>query len=187
MSARNRFPAAGKSHASRVKWGCAASYRREIAMKGKPEVLEALAEMLREELGAINQYMLHAEMCENWGYKRLAGLIKKQSLGEMKHAEALMERILFLEGMPQMDQMIKLRIGKDVRQQLENDLALERGAVVDYNKAIETCRKAADNATADFLKEILKDEEEHVDFLETQLELIKQLGYENYLVEQMGE
>jgi bacterioferritin len=154
-------------------------------MKGKPEVLKELAEMLSEELGAINQYILHAEMQENWGYKRLAGLTKKQSIGEMKHAEQLIERILFLEGMPQMDKMIKLNIGKTVKQQLSNDLALEKSAVAAYNKAVETARKAGDNATADFLKEILKDEEQHVDELEQQLGLIDQLGLENYLAQQM--
>ena len=155
-------------------------------MKGKPEVLKELAEMLKEEMGAINQYILHAEMCENWGYKKLAGLVKKQSIGEMKHAEALIERILFLEGMPRLEDLPKLNIGRDVKQQLANDLKLEKSAVEAYNRAIETCRKAGDNATADFLKDILKDEEVHVDFLETQLGLIDQLGYENYLMEQMG-
>ena len=154
-------------------------------MKGKAEVIAVLGEMLKEELTAINQYILHAEMQENWGYHRLRGLTKKQSIGEMKHAEHLIERILFLEGMPKLDELGKLRIGRDVKQQIQNDLALEKGAVGDYNRAIETCRKASDNATADFLKDILKDDEEHVDFLETQLGLIDQLGYENYLVEQM--
>ena len=154
-------------------------------MKGKPEVIKELGEMLKEELTAINQYILHAEMQENWGYHRLSSLTKKQSIGEMKHAEALIERILFLEGMPKLDELDKLRIGSNVKQQLQNDLALEKGAVGAYNRAIETCRKASDNATADFLKDILKDEEEHVDYLETQLSLIDQLGYENYLVEQM--
>ncbi len=156
-------------------------------MKGKPEVLAALSEMLKEELGAISQYILHAEMCDNWGYKRLASFTKKQSIGEMKHAERLIERILFLEGMPKMEEMGKLTIGKDVPQQLKNDLALEKAAVGAYNHAIETCRKAGDNATADFLKEILKDEEEHVDILETQLGLIEQLGLQNYLSQQLEE
>jgi len=156
-------------------------------MKGKPEVLAELNEMLKEELGAINQYILHAEMCENWGYKRLSDLIKKQSIGEMKHAERLIERILFLEGTPRMEEMVKLNIGKDVKQQLANDLKLERSAVTAYNKAIEISRKASDNATADFLKDILKDEEEHVDFLEQQLDLIEHLGLENYLAQQMHE
>ena len=154
-------------------------------MKGKPEVLAELADMLREELGAINQYMLHSEMCENWGYKKLGGEIKKQSIGEMKHAEKIIERILFLEGLPKLDEMSKLKIGKDVPEQLANDLALEKSAVAAYNKAVETSRKAGDNATADFFKEILKDEEEHVDYLETQLSLIKQMGLETYLSLQM--
>ena len=154
-------------------------------MKGKPEVIDKLSEMLREELGAINQYMLHAEMMENWGYKRLAELTKKQSIGEMKHAEAIMERILFLEGLPNMSEIGKIKIGKDVPQQIKNDLELERSAVAAYNNAVEACRTAGDNATADFLKEILKDEEEHVDFLETQLSLIEQLTLPIYLTEQM--
>ena len=155
-------------------------------MKGKPEVLNVLSEMLKEELSAINQYMLHAEMCNNWGYQKLGGLIKMQAIGEMKHTEQLIERILFLEGLPRMDQMGKLHVGKSVKQQLENDLALEKSAVVAYNKAVDTCRKASDNATAEFLTVILKDEEVHVDFLETQLDLIDQLGLQNYLMQQMA-
>jgi bacterioferritin len=155
-------------------------------MKGKSEVVNVLNEMLQEELCAINQYMIHTEMCENWGYKKLSSYIKKQSIGEMKHAEALMERILFLEGTPDVNNMPKVKVGKDVPQQIENDLALEKGAVASYNRAIETCRKVSDNASADFLLVILKDEEEHVDFLETQLELISKIGLQNYLTEQMG-
>ena len=154
-------------------------------MKGKPEVINVLSEALKEELAAINQYMLHAEMQEHWGYKKLGKFTKKQSIDEMKHAEQLMERILFLEGMPNMTDMDKLHIGKNVSQQIENDLALERGAVVSYNKAVETCRRVGDNATADFLKDILKDEEQHVDFLETQLDLIEQIGLQNYLAKHM--
>lgn len=156
-------------------------------MKGKPEVIEVLQKMLAEELAAINQYILHAEMQENWGYKKLSAFIKKQSIGEMKHAEALIERILFLEGMPNLSEMEKLNIGKDVPGQLRNDLELEKGAVGAYNKAVELCRKNSDNSTADFLTFILKDEEQHVDFLETQLDLIKKLGLETYLAQQMGE
>src|SRR3970040_4680 len=127
-------------------------------MKGKPEVIGTLSEMLKEELGAINQYMLHAEMQENWGYSKLAKATKKQSIGEMKHAEQIMERILLLEGMPRMEERGKLTIGKDVPQQIKNDLALERGAVLAYNKAIETSRMAGDNAAAAFLQDILKHE-----------------------------
>lgn len=154
-------------------------------MKGKPEVINALNEMLQEELCAINQYMIHAEMCENWGYQKLGRYIKKQSIGEMKHAEALMERVLFLEGLPNVNNTLKVHIGKDVPQQIENDLTLEKGAVAAYNHSIEVCRKAGDNASADFLLIILKDEEEHVDFLETQLDLIRKIGIENYLTKQM--
>src|SRR5437773_10418554 len=138
-------------------------------MKGKPEAIAALSKMLKEELGAILQYFLHAEMCENWGYSRLSDFIMKQSVGEMKHAETLTERILFLEGIPNVGDVPKLNIGKDVKQQLQNDLDLEVGAVAEYNQAIAACIEAGDNATADLLKVILQDEEQHVDFLETQI------------------
>ncbi len=156
-------------------------------MKGKPEVLDVLAEMLKEELGAISQYLLHAEMCNNWGYKRLYALIKKESIGEMKHAEKLIERILFLEGTPNLNDLPRLAIGKDVKQQLQNDLALEKSAVAAYNDAIKTCEKLGDYGSSEMLEEILKDEEGHVDFIETQLGLIQQLGLENYLAQQMHE
>jgi bacterioferritin len=156
-------------------------------MKGKPEVLKVLQEMLKEELGAINQYFLHNEMCENWGLERLSKRIKKVSINEMGHAEELIERMLFLEGMPSLSELPKLTVGKDVKQQLENDLALEHGAVTGYNEAIAICRKAGDNGTADFLKGILADEEGHVDFFEEQLDLIEQLGLQNYLAQQLGE
>jgi len=156
-------------------------------MKGKPEVIEILSKMLKEELGALNQYMLHAEMQNNWGYKRLYAATKKQAIGEMKHAEELIERILFLEGMPNLADLPKLNIGKDVKQQLTNDLALEKGAVAEYNAAVAAARKAGDNGSADLLDELLHDEEEHVDQLETQLSLIDQLGLENYLAQQMKE
>ena len=156
-------------------------------MKGKPEVLDVLQKMLKEELGAIVQYIMHSEMCENWGYERLSKFIKKESINEMGHAEKLIERILFLEGMPNVGELPKLNIGMDVKQQFQNDLALEIGAVADYNEGIATCRQAGDNASADFLKEILKDEEDHVDFFEEQLDLIEQVGLQNYLAEQIRE
>jgi bacterioferritin len=156
-------------------------------MKGKPEVLEVLAKMLREELGAISQYFVHAEMCENWGYKRLSEHTKKESINEMQHAEKLIERILFLEGTPNLNDLPKINAGKDVKQQLQNDLALEKGAVSDYNAGIATCRKAGDNASADLLEDNLADEEGHVDFLEAQLSLIEQMGIENYLAQQIYE
>ena len=156
-------------------------------MKGKPEVLKALQEMLAEELGAINQYFLHNEMCEHWGYERLSKRVKKISINEMEHAEELIERMLFLEGTPNLSDLPKLSVGKDVKQQLQNDLALEDGAVTGYNEAIATCQKAGDNGTADFLKKILLQEEGHVDFFEEQLGLIEQLGLQNYLAQQLEE
>ena len=156
-------------------------------MKGKPEVIEILSKMLKEELGALNQYMMHAEMQNNWGFTRLYKETKKQSIGEMKHAEELMERILFLEGTPNLADLPKLNIGKDVKQQLTNDLSLEKNAVAEYNAAVAAARKAGDNVSAALLEELLHDEEDHVDHLETQLGLIGQLGLENYLAQQLKE
>jgi len=154
-------------------------------MIGKPEVIEALAKMLKEELGAISEYFIHAEMCESWGYKKLSDHTKKESINEMKHAEKLIERILFLEGTPNLNDMPKLNVGKDVKAQFVNDLALEKSAVVEYNAAIAACRKAGDNASADLLQVILADEEDHVDFLEEQLSLIENIGIQNYLAQQV--
>jgi len=154
-------------------------------MKGKPEVLKVLQEMLKEELGAISQYFLHGEMCQNWGYKKLYEHTKKESINEMQHAEELTERILFLEGTPNLGELPRLNIGKDVKPQFENDLALEKNAVAAYNQAIAVCRKADDQASADLLRKILADEEEHVDFLEEQLGLIEEIGTQNYLAQQM--
>ena len=155
-------------------------------MKGNPKVLSELNKALREELTAINQYFLHAEMCENWGYHKLSEYIKKQSIGEMKHAEVLMERILFLDGTPSMMPM-ELNIGGTVKGMLESDLALEVSAVKQYNDAVAIATKEGDNGSRDLFVELLKDEEEHVDFLEAQLHQIKELGYERYLSMQMGE
>ena len=155
-------------------------------MKGSPKVVEELNKALREELTAINQYFLHAEMCENWGYKKLSEYIKKQSIGEMKHAEALMERILFLDGSPTM-KPLELTVGKDVREMLQSDLTLELSAVKDYNAAIQVAVAEKDNGSRDLLVTLLKDEEDHVDWLEAQMHLIKELGYERYLAMQMGE
>ena len=155
-------------------------------MKGKPKVILELNKALREELTAINQYFLHAEMCENWGYEKLSGYLKKQSIGEMKHAEALMERILFLDGTPQMEPLA-LSVGATVKQQLENDLQLELSAVEQYNTAVKIATEELDNGSRDLLVQLLKDEEDHVDWLEAQLHMISELGYERYLTMQMGE
>jgi bacterioferritin len=153
-------------------------------MKAKPEVLEVLSMMLEEELLALNQYMLHAEMQENWGYPRLSKEIRKLSIVEMKHAEALIERILFLEGTPNLSSFPKLKIGKDVKQQLENDAELETSATAAYNVAIAALRNAGDQGSAELLKKLLLDEEEHEDWLDTQLSIIKDIGLEKYLLEQ---
>jgi len=156
------------------------------AMKGNPKVIAELNKALREELTAINQYFVHSEMCENWGYNKLSAYIKKQSIGEMKHAEALLERILFLDGVPTM-QPLELTVGKTVKDALENDLKLELGAVKQYNAAIEVAVAEGDNGSRDLLVVLLKDEESHVDWLEAQVHQIKELGYERYLSLQMGE
>jgi bacterioferritin len=155
-------------------------------MKGNPKVLAELNKALKEELTAINQYFLHAEMCENWGYNKLGDYIKKQSIGEMKHAESLMERILFLDGTPSM-QPLDVKIGSTVKAMIESDLALEVAAVKQYNNAVAIATEEGDNGSRDLLVELLKDEEDHVDFLEAQMHMIKELGYERYLAQQMGE
>jgi len=155
-------------------------------MKGSAKVLEQLNKALREELTAINQYFLHAEMCENWGYEKLSEYIKIQSVGEMKHAEALMERILFLDGTPTM-KPLELTVGKNVQEMIQSDLDLELGAVKDYNTAIQIAVEERDNGSRDLFVQLLKDEEGHVDWLEAQLHQIKELGYERYLTMQMGE
>ena len=155
-------------------------------MKGSSKVIEELNKALREELTAINQYFLHAEMCENWGYDRLANYIKKQSIGEMKHAEALMERILFLDGLPTM-KPLDLTVGKTVKDMLQSDLELELAAVKDYNAAIQVAVAEKDNGSRDLFVRLLKDEEDHADWLEAQMHQIEELGYERYLSMQMGE
>lgn len=155
-------------------------------MRGNEQVIAKLNEGLREELTAISQYFVHAEMCHNWGYHRLGDFIRKQSLGEMKHAEELLERIIFLDATPKMEPL-PLTIGQDVQVQLQNDLALELKAVVMYNGAVKVAREAGDNASRELFERLVKDEEEHVDFLEAQVHQIKQLGYERYLAQQIGD
>ena len=156
------------------------------SMKGNAKVIEQLNLALRDELTAINQYFLHAEMSENWGYKRYSQLIKKQSIDEMRHAEALMERILFLDGTPSMEPMA-LSIGKSVKDMIEADFKLELGAVASYNEAIRICVENKDNGSRDLFMKLLKDEEGHVDWLEAQIHMMKEVGYERYLLMQTGE
>jgi bacterioferritin len=155
-------------------------------MKGDPKVLEELNKALVEELTAINQYFLHAEMCENWGYHRLSAYIKKQSIGEMKHAEALLERILFLDGIPSMNPL-ELAVGATVKEMIQNDLNLELAAVKQYNAAVQIATEQKDNGSRDLLVTLLKDEEDHVDWLEAQVHLMDDLGYERYLTMQLGD
>lgn len=154
-------------------------------MKGDPKATDQLNQALRDELTAINQYIVHAEMCHNWGYHTLGEHIKKQSIDEMKHAEALIERLLFLDVTPTTE-LPPIRIGQNVKQQLENDLALEVGAVRSYNDAIRIAREAGDNTSRELFEHNLKDEEGHVDWLEAQLHLIGEVGYERYLAQQLG-
>lgn len=154
-------------------------------MKGDPKVIDLLNEILTGELTAINQYFLHAKMCQNWHYERLAEYIRKESIDEMKHADMLIERILYLEGLPNLQRLGKLNIGQTVLEMLNNDLAVEAVAIPLLNKAIEACRQAADNGTEALLTDILRSEEQHVDWLEGQLEQVKQIGEAHYLAQQI--
>tara|TARA_B100001123_G_C15336342_1_gene1032989 strand:+ start:2381 stop:2857 length:477 start_codon:yes stop_codon:yes gene_type:complete len=154
-------------------------------MRGNDKVIAQLNEALKEELTAINQYFLHAEMCHSWGYHRLGDYIKKQSIDEMKHAEQVIERLLFLEAVPSME-YLPLNIGQSVKAQLAEDLKLEVGAVEMYNKAVQLSREQGDDASADLFRRLLKDEEEHVDWLEAQVHQIEEIGYERYLSMQLG-
>ena len=149
-------------------------------MRGNDQVIAQLNLALKEELTAINQYFLHAEMAHNWGYHRIGGYIRKQSIDEMKHAEKLLERLLFLDATPKMEYM-DLTIGANIRAQLESDLKLEQNAVAMYNNAIKISRDAGDDASRELFTMLLKDEEDHVDWLEAQLHQIKEMGYERYL------
>ena len=156
-------------------------------MKGDAKVIAVLNQVLKAELTAINQYFLHAEMCENWGYHKLAQHTRKESIEEMQHAEKLMERILLLDGTPNMSDYFKINIGANVKAQLENDLQVEYNAVKRLNAGIETSVTAGDNGSRDLLEEILTDEEEHIDYLEGQLHAISEMGIENYLAQQLDE
>ena len=156
-------------------------------MKGNPKVIAALNDALKEELSAINQYFIHAEMCENWHYGYLAAHIKKESIDEMKHAEALIERILFLDGTPHMTETLKINVGANVKEQLASDLKLELDAVAMYNEAVKIARDEGDNASRELFERLLKDEEGHVDWLEAQVHQIKEMGYERYLSQQVKE
>lgn len=154
-------------------------------MKGNDRVIELLNDRLAEELTAINQYMVHAEMCENWKYTRLDDAIEKRAIVEMRHAETLIQRILYLEGIPVVSNLNEIKIGSTVPKMHDSDLHLEVGAVVGYNDAIKVAREVNDDGTAEILKSILKDEEDHIDWIEAQQDEIEQIGVENYLAQQI--
>jgi bacterioferritin len=159
----------------------------EVLMKGDAKVITVLNEVLKAELTAINQYFLHAEMCENWGYEKLATHTRKESIEEMQHAEKLMERILYLDGTPNMSDYFKINIGPDVKAQLQNDLEVEYTAVKRLNRGIALCVQVGDNGSRELLESILTDEEEHIDWLEAQLHAIGEMGIENYLAQHLHE
>ena len=156
-------------------------------MKGDAKVIALLNDVLTNELTAINQYFLHARMCQNWGYQRLWKKVRDESIDEMKHADKVIARILYLDGLPNLQKLGKLEIGETVAEQLKSDLALEKRAIPVLNAGIELCRGKGDNGTAELLEEILVDEEEHADWLEAQLTLVEQVGIQNYLAQQMKE
>ena len=156
-------------------------------MKGDPKVIDFLNQVLKAELTAINQYFLHAEMCENWGYERLAKLIRKESIEETQHAEKLIERILYLDGSPNMSDYFKINIGQTVEQQYKNDVQLEYDAVKRLNDGIQLCIAQNDGGSRELAEKILSDEEHHIDWLEAQLHAIDEMGYQNYLAQQLNE
>ena len=155
-------------------------------MQGNPEMIELLNDVITAELTAINQYFVHAKMCDNWGYKRLAEHIRAESIDEMRHAEALVERVLYFDGFPNLQRLNPLRVGESVEEQFRNDLDLEYVAVERLNNGIAAAVAAGDNGTRHLLEEILVSEEEHIDWLETQLTAIEQVGLQQYLAEQLG-
>ena len=155
-------------------------------MKGSDTIIRILNEQLADELTAVNQYMVHAGMCSNWGYGKLHDAVEKRAIEEMKHAESLIDRILFLNGLPTVSKLNKLAIGAKVDLQLHNDLQSELGAAATYNAAIKIAVEVGDNGTRELLESTLKDEERHIDWLEAQLDQIDQMGLPNYLVEQLS-
>ena len=154
-------------------------------MKGDPAIIDLLNEVLTNELTAVNQYFLHGRMVENWGYQRLYEKFRHQSIDEMKDADEIIERILYLEGLPNLQRLSKINVGEDVPEMLRLDLEVERGAIGTLNRGIELCRQKGDNGSADLLEDILEGEEEHANWLEAQLTLIQQVGAPQYLAEQI--
>ena len=155
-------------------------------MQGEEKVIEILNEALTAELTAVNQYFLHAKMCADWGYNELAAYTRAESIDEMRHAEILIDRILFLEGMPNMQRYFKIAIGKDVKEQFENDVKLEYQAVERLRRGVALCVEAGDHTSRQILEKICDEEEHHIDWLEAQLHMIGEMGIQNYLAEKMG-
>ena len=156
-------------------------------MQGDKAIIQLLNAILTNELTAVNQYFLHARMYQNWGLAKLGAITYEESIGEMKHADKLIKRILFLDGLPNLQDLHKLRIGETVPECMTSDLAVEVGGRADQIRGIKLCEESADYVTRQILREILTDTEEHIDFLETQLSLVRQLGEQNYLQSAMGE
>lgn len=156
-------------------------------MKGDSEIIDALNEVLTAELTAINQYFIHAKMCQNWGFSRLAKLVRAESIDEMKHADQLIDRILYFDGVPNMQRLFKINVGETVKEQFTVDLELEKVAIERLNKGVSLCRDKGDNGTRELLEGILVSEEEHADWLETQLGLMDTVGEKAYLAEQIHE
>ena len=154
-------------------------------MKGDPAILDLLNEVLTNELTAVNQYFLHGRMVENWGYQRLYEKFRHQSIDEMKDADEIIERILYLEGLPNLQRLSKINVGESVPEMFQLDLDVEKNAIAVLNRGIEQCRRAGDNGSADLLEDILEGEEEHANWLEAQLTLIQQVGAPQYLAEQI--
>jgi bacterioferritin len=154
-------------------------------MRGRPEIIDALNEILTAELTAVNQYWLHARMCENWGYERLWKHVREESIDEMKHADKLIERVLYLEGVPNVQRLGKISVGQTVPEQLKLDLDVERAAVARFNQSIELCRSLGDHGSRELLEDMLESEEKHVNWLEAQLTLIAQMGEPQYLAQQI--
>ena len=154
-------------------------------MKGNAQIIKALNEILTAELTAINQYFIHARMCANWGYSRLAAKKREESIGEMKDAQIIMDRILYFDGVPNVQRLNPVRVGEDAIEQHGNDLAVETEAIARLNKAIALCRDKSDNGSRELFEDILVNEEESVDWLEAQLHIIEEVGKDQYLAEQI--
>jgi bacterioferritin len=154
-------------------------------MKGDERIIDTLNARLADELAAINQYMVHAEMCDDWGYGRMHEAVEARAIEEMKHAEALIGRIIFLEGRPIVSNLGPIKIGHDIAAQIKNDWQAERDAIRDYNESIRLAVEIGDNGTRELLESILSDEEEHIDWIETQQDEIEHMGIQNYLVTQV--